>query len=117
MDTAMNTVSATDFEGLKRAFVTNIPTGDALKLELKNHNKVQKQHLAAIYSYLREHNLMSVDLGGVTLERVEKTTIKVNMATLEEFVENPADLEAYKRENAVTTESLKVHKPKRQRTQ
>ena len=61
-------------------------------------------------------NKKSADLGGFTLERLEKTTVKVTMATLEELVDNPADLEAYKRDNAVTKESLKVRKPKRQRT-
>ena len=110
-------IDVTTFEQLKQDFVADIPTGDALKLQLKNHNKNQKQRLAQIHSYMREHEIMTVDLGGVTLERQEKTTVKVNMTTLEELIDNPADLEAYKRENAITKESLKVRKPKRQRTE
>ena len=116
MDNNMDGIDATTFEQLKRDFVAAIPTGDALKLQVKNHNKAQKQRLAQIHSYMRENDIMSADLGGVTLERLEKTTVKVNMAALEELVDNPADLEAYKRDNAVTKESLKVRKPKRQRT-
>lgn len=116
MDSNMEGIDLTTFEQLKLDFVTAIPTGDALKLQVKNHNKIQKQRLAQIHSYMREHDIMSVDLGGVTLERQEKTTVKVNMSTLEELVDNPADLEAYKQANAVTKESLKVRKPKRQRT-
>lgn len=116
MDNNMDGIDATTFEQLKRDFVGAIPTGDTLKLQLKNHNKLQKQRLAQIHSYMRENDIMSADLGGVTLERLEKTTVKVNMAALEELVDNPADLEAYKRDNAVTKESLKVRKPKRQRT-
>jgi hypothetical protein len=38
------------------------------------------------------------------------------MKTLEEVIENPADLEQYKRDHSVTKESLKVRKPKRRRT-
>ena len=113
----MDGISAEEFEQLKRDFVAGIPTGDALKQQLKGHNKAQKQRLASIHSYMREHDIMSADLGGVTLEREEKTTVKVNMAALEELVHNPADLEAYKRDNAVTKECLKVRKPKRQRTE
>ena len=117
MDGNMDGISAEEFEQIKRDFVAGIPAGDALKQQLKEHNKAQKQRLASIHSYMREHDIMSADLGGVTLEREEKTTVKVNMAALEELVQNPADIEAYKRDNAVTKESLKVRKPKRQRTE
>ena len=116
MDDNLDSIDSTTFDQLKSDFVAAVPTGDALKLQLKNHNKAQKQRLAQIHSYMRENNIMTADLGGFTLERLEKTTVKVNMATLEELVDNPADLEAYKRDNAVTKESLKVRKPKRQRT-
>jgi len=115
MDNSMDN-SMDNIDQLKSDFVAAVPTGDALKLQLKNHNKVQKQRLAQIHSYMRENNIMTADFGGFTLERQEKTTVKVNMSTLEELVDNPADLEAYKRDNAVTKESLKVRKPKRQRT-
>jgi hypothetical protein len=59
---------------------------------------------------------MTEDIGGITFEREEKTTVSVSMKNLEEIMENPADLEQYKREHAKTKESLKVRKPKRQRT-
>ena len=36
---------------------------------------------------------------------------------MEEIVENPAVVEQYKREYAKTKESLRVRKPKRQRTE
>ena len=64
---------------------------------------------------MRENNLMSADIGGVTFEREEKTTVSVSMKTLEEIIENPADLEQYKRDHTTTKESLKVRKPKRRR--
>jgi len=111
MDSNMEGIDLSTFEQLKQDFVADIPTGDALKLQVKTHNKIQKQRLGQIHSYMREHEIMSADLGGVTLERQEKTTVKVNMTTLEELIDNPADLEAYKRENLITKESLKVRKP------
>ena len=104
------------FDDLKKAYIDAIPAGDALKQQLKSHNKEQKARLNAIHAYMRENNIMSEDIGGVTFEREEKTTVSVNMKTLEEIIENPADLEQYKRDHAKTKESLKVRKPKRQRT-
>ena len=60
---------------------------------------------------------LSADIGGVTFEREEKTTVSVSMKTLEEIIENPADLEQYKRDHTTTKESLKVRKPKRRRVE
>ena len=100
----------------KQEYLDAIPEGDALKAQLKSHNKEQKARHAKIYQYMRENNVMSTDLGGVTFEREEKTTVPaVSLKTLEEIIENPAVVEAYKRDYAKTKESLKVRKPKRQR--
>ena len=117
MDAQMDTTSPSAFDDLKKAYIDAIPAGDALKQQLKSHNKEQKARLNAIHAYMRENNIMSEDIGGVTFEREEKTTVSVNMKTLEEIIENPADLEQYKRDHAKTKESLKVRKPKRQRTE
>lgn len=105
-----------EFEDVKKAYIDAIPEGDALKTQLKEFNKQQKQRLNAIHAYMRENGIMSEDLGGVTFEREEKTTVSASMKTLEEIIENPADLEQYKRDHSKTKESLKVRKPKRQRT-
>jgi len=106
-----------EFNDLKREYTEAIPEGDAIKAQLKSFNKAQKERHAQIYSYMREHNIMSADLGGVTFEREEKTTVPaVSLKTLEEIVENPAVVEQYKREYAKTQEKLRVRKPKRQRT-
>lgn len=117
MDTEMDTMTPESFDELKKAYIDAIPAGDALKQQLKSHNKEQKARLNAIHAYMRENNIMSEDIGGITFEREEKTTVSVNMKTLEEIIENPADLEQYKRDHAKTKESLKVRKPKRQRTE
>lgn len=115
MDTDMSNPGMTqaEFDQTKQAYVSAIPEGDALKTQLKAHNKEQKVRLAAIHTYMREHNMMSADLGGVEFEREEKTSVKVSIKTLEEIIDNPADLEQYKRDHTTTKESLKVRKPKK----
>lgn len=110
-------MSTPEFDDLKKEYIDALPEIDALKTQLKNCNKAQKERLNQIHSYMRENNLMSADIGGVTFEREEKTSVKVNMKSLEELIENPADLEQYKRDHATTKESLKVRKPKRRRTE
>mgnify|MGYP007072001223 CR=1 FL=1 len=124
MDTSMNDVvtdtpttsTETEFEELKKAYLDAIPAIDALRTELKVLNKEQKARIGAIHTYMRENSIMSADLGGHTFEREEKTTVSVSLKTLEEVIENPADLERYKRDHTTTKESLRVRKPKRQRT-
>jgi len=117
MDADMPQMTAEEFDQLKKEYTDAIPEGDAIKAQLKSFNKEQKQRHAKIYAYMREHNMMSADLGGVTFEREEKTTVPaVSLQVLEEIVENPAIVEQYKRDHAKTKESLRVRKPKRQRT-
>ncbi len=114
----MPQMTADEFDQLKKEYTDAIPEGDAIKAQLKSFNKAQKQRHAKIYQYMRENNMMTADLGGVTFEREEKTTVPaVSLKTLEEIVENPAVVEQYKREYAKTKESLRVRKPKRQRTE
>jgi hypothetical protein len=110
-------MSTPEFDNLKKEYIAALPELDALKAQLKNCNKAQKERLNQIHSYMRENNLMSADIGGVTFEREEKTSVQVNMKTLEEIIENPADLEQYKRDHTTTKESLKVRKPKRRSTE
>jgi len=110
-------MSEVEFNDVKRAYTEAIPAGDALKHTLKEHNKEQKGRISQIHSYMRENNMMSADIGGITFEREEKTTCKVSLKTLEEVIDNPADLEQYKRDHTTTKESLKVRKPKRRRTE
>jgi len=110
-------MSEQEFNDLKRAYTEAIPAGDALKQQLKEYNKEQKARKSQIHTYMRENNIMSADIGGVTFEREEKTTCKVSLKTLEEVIDNPADLEQYKRDHTTTKESLKVRKPKRRRTE
>jgi|TARA_B110001452_G_scaffold199670_1_gene169617 hypothetical protein len=118
MDTDMPQLTEIEFDQLKKDYTEAIPEGDAIKAQLKSFNKEQKERHAKIYQYMRENNLMTADLGGVTFEREEKTTVpSVSMKTLEEIVEDPAIVEQYKRDYANTKESLKVRKPKRQRTE
>ena len=112
----MQTITSEDFNELKQAYQDAIPAGDALKQQLNSHNKEQKQRLNQIHSYMRENNMMTVDIGGISIEREEKTTVSVSMKTLEEVIDNPADLEQYKRDHTTTKEVLKVRKPKRRRT-
>lgn len=111
----MDTLTQEDFEQLKQEYQEAIPEGDALKQQLKAHNKEQKDRLNQIASYMREHNIMSADIGGITIEREEKTTVSVSMKTLEEVIDNPADLEQYKRDHTTTKEVIRVRKPKRRR--
>ena len=106
-----------EFNDLKRAYTEAIPAGDALKQQLKDYNKEQNGRKTQIHAYMCENNIMSADVGGITFEREEKTTCKVSLKTLEEVIDNPADLEQYKRDHTTTKESLKVRKPKRQRTE
>ena len=106
-----------EFDDLKKEYIEALPEIDALKEQLKVCNKAQKERLGQIHSYMRENNLMSADIGGVTFEREEKTTVSVSMKTLEEVIENPADLEQYKSDHTTTKESLKVRKPKRRRVE
>lgn len=110
-------MSSTEFDDLKKEFINALPEIDALKQQLKTCNKAQKERLGQIHSYMREHNMMSADIGGVTFEREEKTTVSVSMKTLEEIIEIPADLEQYKRDHTTTKEALKVRKPKRRRVE
>jgi len=118
MDTDMPQLTEIEFDQLKKDYTEAIPEGDAIKAQLKSFNKEQKERHAKIYQYMRENNQMTADLGGVTFEREEKTTVpSVSMKTLEEIVEDPAIVEQYKRDYANTKESLKVRKPKRQRTE
>lgn len=116
MNADMPTMSADDFEQTKKAYIDDLVTGDAIKQQLKAHNKVQKERHKKIHAYMRENGIMTVDIGGHTFEREEKTSVKVSLKTLEEIIENPADLEQYKRDHSTTKESLRVRKPKRQRT-
>ena len=117
MDTDMPQMTETEFDQVKQEYTEAIPEGDAIKAQLKSFNKEQKERHAKIYQYMRENNMMSADLGGITFEREEKTTIpSISIKTLEEIVEDPAIVEQYKRDYANTKESLKVRKPKRQRT-
>lgn len=111
----MDTLTQEDFEQLKQEYQEAIPEGDALKQQLKAHNKEQKDRLNQIASYMRDHNIMSADIGGITIEREEKTTVSVSMKTLEEVIDNPADLEQYKRDHTTTKEVIRVRKPKRRR--
>lgn len=112
----MPSITAEEFNQIKQEYLDALPEGDALKAQLKSHNIEQKTRHGKIYQYMRENDVMSTDLGGVTFEREEKTTVPaVSLKTLEEIVENPAVIEAYKRDYAKTKESLKVRKPKRQR--
>ena len=108
-------MTSEEFDRMKQEYVEAIPEGDALKEQLKAHNKEQKARLASIHTYMRENNIMSADLGGVEFEREEKTSVKVSIKTLEEIIDNPADLEQYKRDHTTTKESLKVRKPKKRR--
>ena len=117
MNTDMPEISQTEFDEIKKAYIDDLAVGDAIKQQLKAHNKVQKERLKKIHTYMRENDIMSEDIGGVTFEREEKTSVKVNMKTLEEIIDNPADLEQYKRDHSTTKESIKVRKPKRQRTE
>lgn len=117
MDSDTQPISVEEFEELKRAYLEAIPAIDALKQDLKGLNKAQKDRVNRIHAYMRENGLMTADVGGVSFEREEKTTVSVSMKTLEEVIENPADLEQYKRDHSVTKESLKVRKPKRRRTE
>lgn len=117
MNVDMPTISAAEFDDIKRAYIHDLTVGDALKQQLKAHNKVQNARKKKIHAYMRDNNIMSEDIGGHTFEREEKTSVKVNMKTLEEIIDNPADLEQYKREHSTTKESLKIRKPKRQRTE
>ena len=117
MESEMSSMSPEEFTNIKQAYIDAIPAGDAMKLQLKTHNKEQKSRSQAIHAYMRENNLMTEDIGGITFEREEKTTVSVSMKNLEEIMVNPADLEQYKRDHATTKESLKVRKPKRQRTE
>lgn len=112
---ASDAMTQEEFDRMKREYVEAIPEGDALKAQLKAHNKEQKTRHAKIYAYMRENNIMSADLGGVEFEREEKTSVKVSIKTLEEIIDNPADLEQYKRDHTTTKESLKVRKPKKRR--
>ena len=57
MDTEMSSMSAEDFTELKQAYIDAIPAGDALKQQLKSHNKEQKARLNAIHAYMREKRL------------------------------------------------------------
>ena len=117
MDAEMPQMTEAAFDQLKQDYTNAIPEGAAITAQLKSFNKEQKERHAKIYQYMRENNLMSADLGGVTFEREEKTTVPaVSIKTLEEIGENPAVVEQYKRDYAKTKESLKVRKPKRQRT-
>lgn len=116
MDSDTQSMTAEEFDELKKAYLEAIPGIDALKQDLKGLNKAQKERVGRIHSYMRENGIMSADVGGVSFEREEKTTVSVSMKTLEEVIENPADLEQYKRDHSVTKESLKVRKPKRRRT-
>jgi len=117
MDTDMPQMTEIEFDQVKQEYTEAIPEGDAIKAQLKSFNKEQKERHAKIYQYMRENNMMSADLGGITFEREEKTTIpSISIKTLEEIVEDPAIVEQYKRDYANTKESLKVRKPKRQRT-
>jgi hypothetical protein len=115
MNTEMQTISSAEFDEVKRAYIEDLAVGDALKQQLKAHNKVQNERKKKIHAYMRENDIMSEDIGGHTFEREEKTSVKVNMKTLEQIIDNPADLEQYKREHSTTRESLKIRKPKRQR--
>lgn len=113
---SINNMSA-DFAILKKEYIDALPELDALKQQLKVCNKAQKERLGQIHSYMRENNLMSADIGGVTFEREEKTTVSVSLKNLEDIIENPADLEQYKRDHTTTKEALKVRKPKRRRAE
>ena len=112
----LESMQPTEFEALKVAYQEAVPAIDALKQQLKSLNKEQKSRLNQIHAYMRENNIMTADIGGITIEREEKTTVSVSMKTLEEIIDNPADLEQYKRDHATTKEVLKVRKPKRRRT-
>ena len=113
----MPQMTEVDFDQLKQDYVNAVPEGDAIKAQLKSFTKEQKERHAKIYQYMRENNIMSADLGGLSFEREEKTTVpSVSMKTLEEIVENPAVVEQYKRDYAQTKDSLRVRKPKRQRS-
>ena len=116
MESQMESMSQTEFDELKLAYQGALPAIDALKHQLRSLNKEQKSRLDQIHSYMRENNIMSADIGGLTIEREEKTTVSVSMKTLEEVIDNPADLEQYKRDHTTTKEVIKVRKPKRQRT-
>ena len=116
MEAQMDSMTQADFDELKFAYQGALPAIGALKQQLKSLNKEQKSRMDQIHSYMRENNIMSADIGGLTIEREEKTTVSVSMKTLEEVIDNPADLEQYKRDHTTTKEVIKVRKPKRQRT-
>ena len=108
-------LSQADFDEAKQAFIQTIPAQDAFKAQLKQLNKDQKARLRIMHQFMQQNDIMTTDLGGITLEREEKTTVKVSLKTLEEVIENPADLEQYKRDHTVSREALRVRKPKRRR--
>jgi len=116
MSLEMDSMTQEEFDQLKLDYQDAVGPIDALKQQLKSLNNEQKSRLNQIHSYMRENNIMSADIGGITIEREEKTTVSVSMKTLEEAFDNPADLEQYKRDHTTTKEVIKVRKPKRQRT-
>lgn len=110
-------MSADQFDELKLKYQETAQAIDALKEQLKPLQKEWKSLKNQIHAYMRENNIMSADIGGQSFEREEKTTVSVSMKTLEEVIDNPADLEQYKRDHTTTKEVLKVRKPKRRRTE
>ena len=53
----MSTIRMEDFDKIKQEYLDAIPEGDAMKLQLKTHNKEQKARHAIIYSYMRENDI------------------------------------------------------------
>ena len=58
MNTDMASMTSDDFEQLKKEYIDAIPAGDALKQQLKSHNKEQKTRLNQIHGYMREQYIL-----------------------------------------------------------
>ena len=72
MEPEMQSMSAEEFDEMKKAYLEAIPAIDALKQDLKGLNKAQKDRVKQIHAYMRENGIMTADVGGVTFERKKK---------------------------------------------
>lgn len=84
-----------DIDQAKQTFLTVKPQIDALKGQMKELRKEIKGACSAIYDYLRDNDLESIDVGGHVFSLETKTRVKFTREDFEALLPNPADISNY----------------------
>ena len=84
-----------DIDEAKTQFLRLKPQVDALRSQMKDLRKEMKGACSAIYDYLRDNDLESIDVGGHIFSLETKTRVKFTREDFEALLPDPGDISNY----------------------